>query len=225
MRIQVLADRSLAEALRPALEAEGFLLDVAEQASRADFLVHREDYDVVFLDWDRLGGAGYARLFRWRRDGLKAHVLVLLPGDCDAARKAGTLDAGADAYLLQPLSIEELRAHLRALKRRSGLMASPVLSIHDLEINTASRSVRRGGRPIPLTPREFDVLLLLASHPGRVVSRATIREQLYEDQDADCSNVVDVYIRYLRNKIDKGFDKPLILTRWGQGYLLRAEGA
>jgi DNA-binding response OmpR family regulator len=150
-----------------------------------------------------------------------------LPGNCDSVDKTDTLNAGADAYLLQPLCLEELRAHLRALGRREDAIISPVRRIHDLEIHTIGHSVRRGGQPIHLTPREFDLLALLAYHQGRVVSRSMVHEHLYDAQaqDGEHSNVVDVYIRHLRNKIDKGFDKPLILTRWGQGYLLRAEGA
>jgi DNA-binding response OmpR family regulator len=225
MKTLLITDRSLAESLQPALEEEGVLVDVAEQTGRAEFKVQTEEYDAVLLDRNRLEGRGYSCLLRWRRGGLKAHVLVLLPGDSKTSDRADTLDAGADAYLLQPLCVEELRAHLRALRRRDESVISPVRRIHDLEINTASRSVRRSGQAIRLTPREFDLLALLAYHQGRVVSRSMIREHLYDAQEVDHSNVVDVYIRYLRNKIDKGFDKPLILTRWGQGYLLRAEGA
>jgi DNA-binding response OmpR family regulator len=100
-----------------------------------------------------------------------------------------------------------------------------VLRVHDLEIDTASRTVKRGGQAIHLTPREYALLQFLAFHRGRVVTRSMIWEHLYDEQDENTSNVVDVYIRYLRNKIDKGFDPPLILTRWGEGYLLRGEEA
>jgi DNA-binding response OmpR family regulator len=95
--------------------------------------------------------------------------------------------------------------------------------VHDLEINALTRTVQRSGRVIPLTPREFDLLQLLAYHQGRVVSRAVILEHLYEGPVGERSNVVDVYIRYLRKKIDKNAHTPLILTRWGQGYMLRAQ--
>jgi DNA-binding response OmpR family regulator len=98
-----------------------------------------------------------------------------------------------------------------------------VLRVHDLEIDTAARTVKRGGKGIHLTPREFALLEFLAFHRGKVVSRSMIWEHLYDEQDENTSNVVDVYIRYLRNKIDKGFELSLILTRWGEGYLLRGE--
>ena len=97
------------------------------------------------------------------------------------------------------------------------------MRVHDLEIDTASRTVKRAGQVIHLTPREYALLQFLAFHRGRVVSRTMIWEHLYDEHDENTSNVVYVYIRYLRNKIDKGFEPPLILTRWGEGYLLRGE--
>jgi len=223
MRVLFLTDRSLIELIQPVLKAEGVLIEVAEQLTQADYTVQTHRCDVVVLERDRFGDFSYSRLLRWRHAGLKAHVLVVLPRDCDSADKVEALDAGADGYLLRPFCIEELRARFRALRRRDD--PSPtgsILRIHDLEIDTAGRIARRGGRLIQLTSREFDLLKVLAQHQGRVVSRAVIREQLYNSQHDDGSNVIDVYIRYLRNKIDKGFETPLILTRWGQGYQLRS---
>src|SRR3989442_11893993 len=99
----------------------------------------------------------------------------------------------------------------------------PFLRFCDLEIATAARTVQRAGQPIRLTPREYALLQFLAFHRGKVVSRSMIWEHLYDEHDENASNVVDVYIRYLRTKIDKGFEPPLILTRWGEGYMLRGE--
>ena len=104
-------------------------------------------------------------------------------------------------------------------------MKSPILRVFDLEIDTASRTVKRAGKAIHLTPREYALLQFLAFHRGKVVTRSMIWEHLYDEHDENTSNVVDVYIRYLRNKIDKDFDPPLILTRWGEGYMLRGEGS
>lgn len=222
MRALFLTERSLAESLQAALAADGVAVEVAEQVARADFKVRTEFYDAVLLDRDRLGDLGYARLARWRRGGLNAHVLVLLPGDCAAAERAALLTAGADAYLLRPFCVEELRARFSALGRRPAPAASAVLRAHDLEIDTVGHRVRRGGRAIHLTPREFDLLRLLTDYQGRVLSREAIIEHLYDGPLDGHSNIVDVYIRYLRNKIDRDSDTPLILTRWGQGYLLRA---
>jgi DNA-binding response OmpR family regulator len=131
------------------------------------------------------------------------------------------LDLGADDYLTKPFQLEELMARLRALVRRSHQSKDPILRVFDLEIDTAARTVRRGGQNIHLTPREFALLQFLAFHRGKVVTRTMIWEHLYDEYDENTSNVVDVYIRYLRTKIDKGFDPPLIMTRWGEGYMLR----
>ena len=143
-------------------------------------------------------------------------------GHAPTTRSRG-LDLGADDYLTKPFQLEELLARLRALIRRSHQVKDPILRIHDLEIDTAARTVKRGGQTIHLTPREFALLQFLAFHRGKVVTRTMIWEHLYDEYDENTSNVVDVYIRYLRTKIDKGFDKPLILTRWGEGYMLRGE--
>jgi len=225
VRALFLTDKLLAESLQAALAGVGVTVDVAEQVARADFKVQTEHYDAVLLDRDRLGNLGYGRLGRWRRGGLMAHVLVLLPDDGDPAERAALLNAGADAYLLRPFAVEELRARFRALGRSLAPRTSPILRTHDLEIDTVGRRVYRGGRLIHLTPREFDLLRLLIEHQGRVLSRETILEHLYDGPPDAHSNIVDVYIRYLRRKIDRDSDTPLILTRWGQGYLLRACGA
>src|SRR5262245_58104321 len=223
MRVLLVTDRSRAESLRAPLADQGFAVEVCEQSERADYRILTGTPDVILLDRSHLRGQSYSCLLRWRRGGVKAHILLLLPRGCDATERANGLDAGADACLNHPVQTEELLAHLRALRRRERLPPSPIKRVHDLEINTAVRTVTRSGRSIHLTPREFDLLQLLAYHQGRVVTRSQIREHLYQADDGGTSNVVDVYIRYLRNKIDKGFDKPLILTRWGEGYLLRAD--
>jgi DNA-binding response OmpR family regulator len=109
------------------------------------------------------------------------------------------------------------------LVRRGHHVKTPVLRLFDLEIDTAAHTVKRAGQAVHLTPREYSLLEFLAFHKGEVVTRTMIWEHLYDEHDESTSNVVDVYIRYLRNKIDKGFELPLILTRWGEGYMLRAE--
>ncbi|MFQ3594007.1 MAG: response regulator transcription factor, partial [Gemmataceae bacterium] len=132
--------------------------------------------------------------------------------------------SGADDYMTKPYQLSELLARLRALIRREHQIKDPVIRIYDLEIDTASRMVKRAGQSISLTPREYALLEFLAFHRGKVVTRRMIWDHLYDEQDESTSNVVDVYIRYLRNKIDKNFEPPLILTRWGEGYMMRGEG-
>jgi DNA-binding response OmpR family regulator len=175
--------------------------------------------DAVVLELPPRGRDGWALLQEWRRAGRPVCVLAL---DDPASETARPPVAEADACLAGPFLIEELSTRLRALTRR-GPVRGPVLRSHDLEIDPDARAVRRAGRPIRLTSREYALLEFLALRPGLVVSRAAIWEGLYGAQAPARSNVIDVYIRHLRNKIDKGFDPPLILTRWGEGYLLRGD--
>jgi DNA-binding response OmpR family regulator len=223
MRVLLIEDhKPLVRALRQGLEEEGFAVDVAADGEEGDFKARTAEYDVIILDLMLPKVDGLTLLQKWRREGIKTHVLVLTArGSIDDKVKG--LDLGADDYLTKPFELNELIARLRALIRRNHQVKDPVLRIHDLEIDTAARTIKRGGKTIHLTPREFALLEFLAFHRGKVVSRSMIWEHLYDEQDENTSNVVDVYIRYLRNKIDKGFEPPLILTRWGEGYLLRGE--
>lgn len=223
-RILLISDRPAESSLELLLANEG-AVETCEDLDRANFKLQTRSYETVVLDLKQTPGANYSFLLRWRREGVDAHLIVVLPRGSGSSDRAATLDAGADACLVHPLANEELSAHLRALQRRSKSVGSPVRRIHDLEINTAVRSVTRAGKPIHLTPREFDLLHLLATHQGKVLTRSMIVQHLYDDVNENYSNVVDVYIRYLRGKIDKGHPRPLILTRWGEGYMLRAEGA
>ena len=223
MRVLLIEDhKPLVRALRQGLEEEGFAVDTACDGEEGDFKARSAEYDAVILDVMLPKVDGLTLLKRWRHDGLKTHVLVLTArGGIDD--KVRGLDLGADDYLTKPFELEELFARLRALIRRGHQVKDPVLRIFDLEIDTAGRTVKRAGQMIHLTPREFALLEFLAFHRGKVVSRTMIWDHLYDEQDENTSNVVDVYIRYLRNKIDKGFDPPLIQTRWGEGYLLRGD--
>jgi DNA-binding response OmpR family regulator len=223
MRVLLIEDhKPLLRALRQGLEEEGLAVDIAADGEEGDFKARTAEYDVIILDLMLPKIDGLTLLQNWRRDGLKTHVLVLTARGGIEDKVKG-LDLGADDYLTKPFELEELIARLRALIRRNHQVKDPVLRILDLEIDTAARSVKRGGKTIHLTPREFALLEFLAFHRGKVVSRSMIWEHLYDEQDENTSNVVDVYIRYLRNKIDKGYDPALIMTRWGEGYLLRGE--
>lgn len=223
MRVLLVEDhKPLVRALRQGLEEEGFAVDVAQDGDEADHKATTVEYDAIVLDVMLPKADGLTLLAKWRKAGLKTHVLMLTARD-QLEDKVKGLDAGADDYLTKPFELEELLARVRALVRRGHHVKDPVLRVFDLEIDTAARSVKRAGQSIHLTPREYGLLEFLAFHRGRVVTRTMIWEHLYDEYDESTSNVVDVYIRYLRNKIDKGFDPPLILTRWGEGYQLRAE--
>ena len=223
MRVLLIEDhKPLVRALRQGLEEEGFAVDVAYDGEEGAYKARTADYDAIVLDLMLPKEDGLSLLRRWRREGMTTHVLVLTARSSIDDKVRG-LDLGADDYLTKPFQLEELLARLRALVRRGYQVKDPVLRIYDLEIDTAAHTVKRAGQPIHLTPREYGLLQFLAYHRGQVVSRSMIWEHLYDEDDENQSNVVDVYIRYLRNKIDKGFDPPLILTRWGEGYLLRGD--
>ena len=223
MRVLLIEDhKPMVRALKRGLEEEGFAVDTAEDGEEGDYKARTANYDVIILDLMLPKKDGLSLLKDWRRSGMSTHVLCLTARDT-LEDKVNGLDIGADDYLTKPFQLEELMARMRALIRRGHQVKDPILRVHDLEIDTAARTVKRGGQSIHLTPREYALLQFLAFHRGKVVSRSMIWEHLYDEHDENTSNVVDVYIRYLRTKIDKGFDPPLILTRWGEGYMLRGE--
>ena len=221
MRVLLVEDnKHLARALRQGLEEEGFAVDAAEDGDEADHKARATNYDAIVLDLMLPKKDGLTLLKNWRGAGMKTHVLVLTARGALEDKIKG-LDTGADDYLTKPFELEELLARLRALIRRGHQQKDPVLRVHDLSLDTAARTVKRAGKPIHLTPKEYALLEFLAFHAGKVVTRSMIWEHLWDEHDESVSNVVDVYIRYLRNKIDKDFSPPLILTRWGEGYMLR----
>ena len=223
MRILLVEDnRTLSRSLRQGLEEEGYAVDVAYDGEEGRFKAEATSYDAIILDLMLPKQDGLSLLKHWRGKGLSTHVLVLTARGTIEDKVKG-LDVGADDYLTKPFQLEELLARLRALVRRGHHVKSSVVKVHDLEIDTAAHIVRRGGAEIRLTPREYGLLEFLAFNRGKVVTRTMIWDHLYDENDESTSNVVDVYIRYLRNKIDKGSDRPLILTRWGEGYMMRGD--
>ena len=223
VRVLLVEDhKPLSKAVKRGLEEEGFAVDLAEDGEEADYKARSAGYDAIVLDIMLPKIDGLTLLQQWRKEGVQTHILLLTAKDRTEDKVKG-LDLGADDYLTKPFQLEELLARLRALIRRSHQVKDPVLRVHDLEIDTSARTVKRAGHFVHLTPREFALLEFLAFHRGKVVTRTMIWEHLYDEHDENTSNVVDVYIRYLRTKIDKGSEKPLILTRWGEGYMLRNE--
>ena len=223
MRVLVVEDQaSIRKPLQQALEEEGFAVDVAADGEEADVKARTSPYDVVVLDIMLPKVDGLTLLKKWRAAGISTHVLMLTAKGT-TGDKVAALDHGADDYLAKPFELDELLARVRALVRRGHAVKTPKIQAHDLVLDTAARQVSRAGQSIHLTPREYALLEFLAFHRGKVVTRTMIWEHLYDEYDENTSNVVDVYIRYLRNKIDKGFDPPLILTKWGEGYMLRGD--
>ena len=223
MRLLVAEDHeSLARSLADGLREEGYAVDLTFDGREAAHLVSVHPYDAVILDIMLPNMSGWDLLKLIRRQKPQLPVLCLTAKDGVADRVKG-LDLGADDYLLKPFSWQELLARVRAVVRRGHGRPSSVLTIADLEIDVASKSVRRAGKTITLSAREFALLEYLAHRQGQVVPRADIWDHLYDQHDETMSNVVDVYIGYLRNKIDKEFEPKLIHTRRGQGYVLGPE--
>lgn len=223
MRILVAEDHApLARSVANGLREEGFAVDLTGDGEEALQLARHNPYDCVVLDVMLPGRDGWSVLQHLRRAGIKSPVLMLTARDAVEDRVKG-LNLGADDYLVKPFAWEELVARVRALVRRGHDQKSPLLRVADLEIDTAGKQVHRAGKLIPLSAKEYALLEYLAHREGQVVSRAEIWDHLYDQADEASSNVVDVYIGYLRNKVDREFEVKLIHTRRGLGYVLSAE--
>lgn len=221
MRLLVVEDdRPVASFLRKGLEAEQYAVDVAEDGEQAQFMADECDYDLVILDLNlpRIDGLDVLKWIRSRRSALP--VLVLTSRGRVEERIKG-LDSGADDYLSKPFSFSELAARVRALLRRGSRVPDVVLKVADLEMDRAERMVKRAGRRIELTPREFALIEYLMRNAGRCVTRAMMIEHVWNFSFDTMTNVVDVYINYLRKKIDGGFERKLIHTIRGVGYKLK----
>jgi DNA-binding response OmpR family regulator len=221
VKILVVEDEApTAAALKRGLGEEGFAVDVAADAPAADEAVRVYEYDAIVLDVRLPNGNGFALCGQWREMGLTTPILFLTACD-DIADRVRGLDLGGDDYLVKPFAFEELLARVRALVRRGpAVQSSPELRVGDLVIDTARRRVVRAGRIVPLTAREYQILEFLAHNAGRVVTRTVLWEHVWASDAVPDSNVVDVYIRYLRNKLRREPD--LIRTVRGGGYVLEA---
>jgi two-component system OmpR family response regulator len=224
MRVLVVEDYPpIRKAVAKGLREAGFAVDAACDGEEGLWYATSNDYDVVVLDLMLPGVDGLTILSRLRAQGRAAHVLILTAKDAVSERVKG-LDLGADDYLVKPFAMEELLARVRALARRAYCVKNPCLEIGDLRIETAAQRVWRGSEEVHLTAREYALLEYLAMRRGEVVSRADIWEHVYEFNSEADSNVVDVYIGYLRKKIEQSHKPPLIRTLRGRGYSLGASG-
>ena len=221
MRVLVVEDsvpiqKSLAKGLREA----GFAVDVSGDGEEGLWYATSNDYDVVVLDLMLPRVDGLTILRRLRADGRSTHVLILTARDTVQDRVLG-LDLGADDYLVKPFAFEELLARVRALARRAYSAKNPQLTVDDLRLETSARRVWRGDDEVVLTSREYALLEYLAMRAGEAVSRTDIWEHVYEFNSEADSNVVDVYIGYLRKKVERPDGPALIHTIRGVGYSLR----
>jgi two-component system OmpR family response regulator len=225
MRILVVEDElKMANLLRRGLIEEGHAVDVARTGDDAVWMAGAAEFDAIVLDLMLPGLDGFEVCRRIRRDGVWAPVLMLTARDAVEDRIAG-LDAGADDYLPKPFSFAELLARLRALVRRGSGERPVVLEVGDLRLDPATREVWRGDDAIHLSPKEFALLETLMRRQGQVLSRYQLLEHAWDYAYENRSNVVDVYIRYLRDKIDRPYGRNSLETVRGVGYRLRAEAA
>ena len=221
MRVLVVEDEpKMAGLVKRGLEEEGVAVDVAGRGEDAVWMAGSTEYDVVVLDVMLPGLDGFEVCRRLRADEVWTPVLMLTARDAVEDRVAG-LDGGADDYLVKPFAFDELLARLRALARRGAAERPAVLEAGGLRLDPATRHVRRGDAEIALSPKEYALLETLMRRPGVVLSRLQLLEHAWDDTYENRSNVVDVYIRYLRAKIDRPFGTDTIETVRGVGYRLR----
>lgn len=225
MRLLVVEDeRRVAHYVCRALVEEGFAVDVAHDGPTALDLALACEYDGIVLDLMLPGLDGLSVCRRLRASGKATPILVISARDMVEDRVRG-LDAGADDYLVKPFALEELAARLRALSRRHRSTDAPVLTFADLELVPATRVVKRSGRPIPLTPKEYALLEYLMRRSGVVLTRAMIAEHVWDYSFDHGSNVVDVHVKHLREKLDVPGRPSLIQAVRGVGYVLGDPGS
>jgi len=223
MRILLVEDdESVSSFVRRGLVQEGFSVDVSPDGRDAFHRALEEPYDVIVLDILIPFMDGMEVLAQIRKQGSRVPVLILSAKDCVEDRVRG-LDCGADDYLVKPFSFAELTARIRALLRRGTDQGQAVVQVEDLEIDLAAHKVTRNGTRIVLTPKEFSLLEYLVRNRGNVLTRTMIAEHVWDQHFDSFSNVIDVYIRYLRAKVDDMSSKKLIHTIRGVGYVLATE--
>jgi len=221
MRILIIEDEhTLLRIISKRLKAEGYYIDTASDGQEGLYYVKIADYDLIVLDLMLPKIDGITILKSLRNSKIATPVLILTARDSIHDRVTG-LDAGADDYLVKPFSIDELLARIRALLRRQGENKDNILTEDDLIVDTLTHSVVRDGREIEMTSKEYAILEYMIRNKGQILSREQIAEHAW-NFDFDCDfNIINVYIRYLRGKIDDGFENKLLHTVRGSGYLLK----
>ena len=223
MRLLLIEDeKKLADFIARGLRAERFAVDVAYDGNLGWEMIGAVDYDLVILDLMLPGISGTDILRRLRGRGGNSAVIVLTARDA-TDDKVENFDAGADDYLTKPFAFAELLVRVKALLRRPPSTRNYLLRIADLEVDRMTQQVRRAGKRIELTAKEYSLLEYLASHPGRVLSRTMIIEHVWDESFEGLTNIVDVYVRHLRTKVDETFEPKLIRTVRGVGYCITDE--
>jgi two-component system copper resistance phosphate regulon response regulator CusR len=221
MRVLVVEDDApLASFLRKGLEAEHYAVDVAPDGDEARWMASECDYDLMILDLNlpKLDGISVLRTIRPKKPALP---ILVLTGRSRIEDRVQCLDCGADDCVIKPFSYTELSARVRALLRRQPFTSETLLKIADLELNRVERTVKRGGKRIELTSKEFGLLEYLLRNAGHRITRSMIVEHVWNLSFDTGTNIVDVYVNYLRKKIDEGFTPKLIHTVRGVGYEMR----
>jgi DNA-binding response OmpR family regulator len=220
LRILLVEDEpTAARMLAKGLREHAYAVDVAADGDRALYQANINDYDLIILDVMLPGRDGFGVCRELRAGGSVIPVLMLTALDAIDDRVEG-LDTGADDYLTKPFDFRELLAHIRALLRRGQALQPDIMRLDDLEIDTRARTVKRGGRGVYITAKEYALLEYLARRAGEVVARADIAEHVWDENFDPFSNLIEVYVQRLRRKIDDGASTKLLHTRRGEGYVL-----
>ncbi len=223
MRVLVAEDeQDLCQIIEKKLTADGYSVDACLDGEDALYYMQQLEYDAVILDVMMPGLDGFEVLRRYRAGGGMSPVLFLTARDAVADRVQG-LDLGASDYVVKPFSFEELTARIRAMTRKTVAAVVNVYGIADLSMDISAHKVTRAGKEIPLSAKEFSLLEYLLRNKNKVMSREQIENSLYNYDYEGGTNIIDVYIRYLRKKIDADFDQKLIHTVRGRGYVIREE--
>ncbi len=225
MRLLLVEDeQKVADFVARGLRAESFAVDVARTGTEGWQLASAVDYDLIILDLMLPGLSGTELLRKLKRAKSTAAVLILTARDA-TADKVENFEAGADDYLTKPFAFAELLVRVKALLRRPPTERTHLLRVADLELDRLTQQVRRAGKRVELTAKEYSLLEYFASHPGRVLSRTMIIEHVWDESFEGLTNIVDVYVRHLRSKVDDPFPQKLIRTVRGAGYCLEDAAA
>ena len=224
MRILLVEDDTrMARVIAKGLREQAYAVDLAGDGQEAAYLGCVNEYDLVILDVMLPLKDGHAVCRELRANSVRTPILMLTARGSVDDRVTG-LDSGADDYLTKPFDFKELLARIRALLRRAAVFRPPVMRVADLMLNTASHAVARGGRSVDLTAKEYALLEFLILNQGKVVGREQIAQHVWDENFDPFSNVIDVYIKRLRAKLDANSGRRLIHTRRGEGYLLQVDG-